>query len=76
MDWVSAALALANNVFETTNKVLSKKDKKKFETLYRLHQEETKKNEDNRDHDLIAWLEDDLKPFITKAVQFSQGPTE
>lgn len=71
MDWIGSALTLANGVIDQIPDY-DDRQRNKFKTLYRMHQEETKKLEDNRDHDLIAWLEDDLKPYVTRAVSFAQ----
>lgn len=73
MDWIGTALHLANNIFETGNRILEGREQKKFQHLYRAYKEEINKSEIDRDHDLIAWLEDDLAPFVNKAVTFTQG---
>lgn len=71
MDYLGVSLTLAGKILNLIPSY-EQNQIKRFRSLKIAYEVESKRNEDEQDHDLIDWLEDELKPYITKAIEYNQ----
>lgn len=71
MDYLGTSLTLAEKILDLIPNY-EQNQIKKFRVLKMAYDVQSKRNEDEQDHDLIDWLEDELKPYITKAIEYNQ----
>lgn len=71
MDYLGTSLTLAGKILDLIPNY-EQNQLKKFKALKTAYNVESKRSEDDQDHDLIDWLEDELKPYITKAIEYKQ----
>jgi len=70
MDYFGTSLTLANKILDLIPN-FEQRQKEKFKNLKKVYDIESKRNEDDQDHDLIDWLKDELRPYLTKAIEYN-----